>query len=463
METKYFITLDGPSHLYNANLIKELISGNHPLLTSLFRINPVPVPNWSGHFIMAVSHLFFSAFISEKIVLVLYLILTPLFFRKTILFFAPKNRWTTYFIFPFLHNHLFYFGFINMSLGIMFMFITISYFLHKCGRKSIKHIFVLSLLLCCLYFSHIMLFMITIALLLGLSVFFTDTGKWNGKLLIRNIREFRFRLYRLLIASVPWLLLTYFYFLKIDSIEKQPRTDLGELVKWITDIRPMLTICYCDHLIIYTRILLGLFVALLFVNLYFTLKKNTENTPSGIALNINLPGPSLLFAFFTISFLFLYLLVPNAIMMSDRLILLFYIFMVCWLALLKYPRALQIVSLIILLAVHFRFLAYHTASMKEASKNVEEIEEIANFIKPDNLVLALNYSDNWLYAHSTAYIGVNKPVIVLENYEASIAWFPLRWNERQFKTEPLTHYVYSNKDLACSYFTNHPVILWFFP
>ncbi len=85
LTTKYFITLDGPSHLYNANLIKELLLGKNQLIKDLFQFNPIPVPNWSGHFIMAFFCWLFPAFIAEKLLLVIYLVFTPLFFRRIVL------------------------------------------------------------------------------------------------------------------------------------------------------------------------------------------------------------------------------------------------------------------------------------------------------------------------------------------------------------------------------------------
>lgn len=452
LSTKYFITLDGPSHLYNANLIKELLLGNHRLLNDLFSFKPVPVPNWSGHFIMAFFNLIFPAYISEKILLVSFLTLTPFFFRRIVLFFAPANKWTTYLIFPFLHNHLLYFGFFNMSLGIMFMFITISYFLSKGGKWNFKSYSGLTLLLLPVYFSHIVLFFITLAVLILSAFTFIDVRKEKDRYRICNMRECRDRILLIITAAFPWIVLAFLYFLKIDSIEKQPRTDLRALLKWIVDVRPLLTVCYCDHLIVFTRILLGLLIILIFAGAYFTFRRNTQINKEGISFQISMPAPSLIFAFFALSFLFLYLLLPNAIMISDRLILLFYIFLVTWLAMLKYPRWLQITSLVIILVVHLRFVAMHTSSMRITSKNVEKIEELAAIIPEGNMVMALNYCDHWLYSHSTGYIGANRALAVLENYETAISWFPLRWNHQRFDTNPMSNYIYSNKDLAFSYF-----------
>ncbi len=60
---RHFVTLDGPAHLYNAQLIREIWFGGHSLVNDLFRVNDFPVPNWSGHLIMALLNLLLPAYL----------------------------------------------------------------------------------------------------------------------------------------------------------------------------------------------------------------------------------------------------------------------------------------------------------------------------------------------------------------------------------------------------------------
>ena len=46
------LTLDGPSHLYNAKLFNELLTGND-LVSELYQINTELVPNYLGHLILS--------------------------------------------------------------------------------------------------------------------------------------------------------------------------------------------------------------------------------------------------------------------------------------------------------------------------------------------------------------------------------------------------------------------------
>src|SRR5690349_10125799 len=63
---RFFPTMDGPAHLYNARLIRELLGGNSALAPYVV-LNDFPVPNWLGHFILAAAGAVVPAFLAEKI------------------------------------------------------------------------------------------------------------------------------------------------------------------------------------------------------------------------------------------------------------------------------------------------------------------------------------------------------------------------------------------------------------
>jgi hypothetical protein len=68
----FIVTHDGPAHLYNACLIRELISGNN-LVAEFLTLKKFPEPNWIGHFLLADLSAIFSPRIAEKIFLAAYL------------------------------------------------------------------------------------------------------------------------------------------------------------------------------------------------------------------------------------------------------------------------------------------------------------------------------------------------------------------------------------------------------
>ena len=56
-----------------------------------------------------------------------------------------------------------------------------------------------------------------------------------------------------------------------------------------------------------------------------------------------------------------------------------------------------------------------------------EIVKAGEGIKAGSVILPVNNNPYWYLSHFSNYLGVDKPMIILENYEADNAYFPLRW------------------------------------
>jgi hypothetical protein len=125
--TRFFPSLDGASHLSNANIISQLIFHNNSLFHQFFMINPEPVPNWTAHLLITLLTLIMPAFLAEKILIALLLIGTPFAFRTLMQTLSPKNTLFSFLIFPFTHSMFFFFGFFNFCMAILFFLITLNY------------------------------------------------------------------------------------------------------------------------------------------------------------------------------------------------------------------------------------------------------------------------------------------------------------------------------------------------
>jgi hypothetical protein len=458
--TKYYTTLDGPSHLYNANLVKELISGQKDNISDLYRFNPVLVPNWTGHFIMAFFDLFFPAFLSQKLMMLIYFILTPLLFRKCLLFFEPKNRFGFYFIFPLLHNNLFYFGFFNLCLGITAMLATFSYFLYSGGKITFKQYVFLTLLLGITFFSHIIIFLLTIALLVAFSTVFLEVRKYKSNYRIEDFSGFKKRLIWIFVCAIPSVILSINYFAKIYSTGPSSQMDLAECLRWFADFRPLMAFGYGPPLLDYGRGISAIFACLIAVYIFQAIKHKQLFPSNKISFEYRNTAASMIFLVFWIVLLMLFLLLPNFILISDRLLVLSYIFLFCWLILIKFPKWIGALSLVALIILQSKIVSVYYGYAIDTRDDVPNLEEVATHIPEGNLVLVFNYSGNWLYDHASGYIGANRRLALLENYEARLEWFPVNWNSARFFTDSLAYGV-PNKDLACNFFVNEPDSLFF--
>ncbi|MBC8228731.1 hypothetical protein H8E77_04180 [bacterium] len=75
---KYFPSQDGPSHIYNAKVLKEYHQHENYKLRDVFKLNLTIFPNWTSHPVMAFLLFFFPPIVTEKILLTFGVGLLPL-------------------------------------------------------------------------------------------------------------------------------------------------------------------------------------------------------------------------------------------------------------------------------------------------------------------------------------------------------------------------------------------------
>ncbi|HRZ42844.1 MAG TPA: hypothetical protein P5228_09110 [Bacteroidales bacterium] len=447
MISRYFVTLDGPAHLYNARVILEIILGKNSEIPALFTINPLPVPNWSGHFLMVLGSAILPAWLSEKVVLLAYFILTPLFFRKLVLHLYPQNQLLTYPIILFTHNHLFYFGSFNMAIGIMLMFLTGFVFVRYLNRLNIKNALILGVLLLSVYFSHAMILMITIGFIAALALITTPRKYESGSVTFTAPNSMIRRLILIALAALPSMILLVLFFGSVDTLEPATRPDLPMLFQWIVDVRPLLALAYNDRWTFWTNLLFGSFMLIIISNLILVIRHHVVWADGKIKLTtpVNLSWVWFLCWFI---FLFLFLIVHNSIVLIDRLIIVFFLFFILWLASLRTHRVIRIAALLIVVVVHLVFTSLYWKTMPVLSKDAIAMEKASAHIPDNSLVLTLSESDNWLHQRITGYLGADRPIAVIENYEAGLEWFPVKWNQKVYDLNFLAHYGVNNIDVA---------------
>ena len=433
-----------------------MILGNHSEFSNLFKFNQYPVPNWISHFIFAISNLIFPDYIGEKIALGIYLILFPLFFRKIVLWFYPQNKMLSYFGVLLAHNHLLYFGFFNFVLALAFFLVTSFYILKLNSNNKLKYTLILSALFLVIYFSHVLVLLIGFVIAVILALSGIKIEKTDGSYVLSNWKPSFVKLKLVLIAMLPSFVLAFIYLLKVDSLENAKHLTLNQLLDWIVDIRPMLTLCMCKPWNIFTHILFGIILLLIFTNLIVFFKNNCTINNGKFSIRIPTPKISLVWFLVFFTFLILYLVVPNSNLLTERLILIVYIFLGVWLASLTYPKWIQIVFLVTLLTTHITFAVMHTKSMRSTSKQVEKMHEVTAHVEPGSLLLPFNYAHhhNWLHNHSPGYFGSDKPIVVIENYEAQLAWFPLRWKiEGPYNLDKINVWGANNRKLIENFYS----------
>jgi len=429
---KFFPTIDGPAHLYNAQLINSLLFENNTLLGNFFSLNHEPVPNWIGHFILSFFNLFLPAFVAEKVLLLFYMIGLPLSFRALIKTISPNNYVFSYFIFPFTYSFVFFLGFYNFSIALVFMLITLNFWIkHEDAFSLTKNILKLFLLIILTYFSHIFVFGILI-LIMGLYtsmkgiIKIIDNSTLKKQVLVDSFRKLRL----LLFSSFIPLVLFFFYFYSRPNSGNNIFLTHYELIDWLKNIRPIIALNVIIEEV-YTKKIFYIISSISIIALY--------NRISEIKLNPKLSFKNLIkvsdiWLFTSITILFLYFKLPvsdgSAGYVTERLGLLFFIFLIIWLSKQYLRKWFSLIMVAAVLYCHFKLNIYYSSVTKDLNKVAIECNNVSKYILPNSIVLPLNYSDNWLYGHFSNYLGIDKPLIILENYECGTGYFPLKWNEK---------------------------------
>jgi hypothetical protein len=435
---KFFPTLDGAAHLYNAQLIRSLLLENHSTLHNFFIFNQEPVPNWTGHIILSFFGSFFPAFIAEKVLLLFCLIGLPLAFRALINTIHPNNTVLSFLIFPFTYSFVFFLGFYNFSIALVLLLTTINFWIRRSeNMSSWRNLIGLFLLMVLTYFSHIFVFGILL-LIIGLNTLFQSIMLFMQRpaQLKKIVKDsLKKTLFLLLSTCIPLLLFVY-YFYSRPPTESSQFISPAELVDWLKNIRPIIAL-NVEVEQEYTRILFYLLVSItciIFVGKFLDLRRagsSADKTNRGNSSR-HVVSSTHVWMFAALMLLVLYFTLPDsdgaAGFVSVRLGLLFFLLLIVWMASQKLPKLIGWMVVVVVLYCQVNLNKYYTSAIKELNKTAVECNQASALIDANSIVLPLNYSENWLHVHFSNYLGIDQPMVILENYECGTGYFPLKWN-----------------------------------
>ena len=428
LTVKFFPSLDGASHMMNANIINQIIVLNNNLFQQFFSINPELIPNWTSHFVLALLQLVMPAFLAEKILITGLVAGLPLVFRKTVRRISPENLFPSYFIFPFTHSLFLFFGFFNFCLAVIFLLLSLDLWLkYEHAKLSVKSFLNLFLLVLLTYFSHILVFGILMLLLtIRVAAGFVRDRKISAK----NQATFAVRLKRrlLLLAAIVLLPLAFslYFFFSRPSTHETAYLPLKELLAYLGDIRPLISFDQVKESkpTIALLILLLSFPVCACVQWLF-LKRSPEEARRNhwwLALSAGV-------------LLLLYFVIPNsygtASFTSLRLLFLAFILGILWLSALELPKWFSITTAAVAVCLNLSLLLICNPVIRDYSRIAATCNKAADFIEPNSLVLPINCSDNWFTSHFLDYVAIDKPILFVYNYEAETGYFPVVWNDNR--------------------------------
>ena len=425
---KYFLTQDGPSHLYNAFVFKDLVLNHHSFYAQYFDINKVPNPNWLVTVFYALVMMILPAFMAEKLFLVCYVLLLPFSFRFLIRQINPQSGFVTLLIFPLVYNITLFLGFFNFCFSIILYFYTVGYWLKHQGVFSFRKQFVFLMLVTLTYFSHPVSFVVlclTIGTLM-LSALYQDTKNED-----KPIVFFFKRLAGLIIGLLPS---TFFFLLFFRGSGSEISFTQRYLKGYIIDQLQNYGLNYFGKI---DLVLCTAFIAILALFFIYNLFARIRYKRL-----YRLDVLYLFFALFSIMTFFSPEEIAGGSVILIRLILYSNIIAILCISVYSYSEKLKWVSAYFFFGFAVFWLGFKAWHFEKIHEQLTDLMGIEDHISEGKTLLPFVVQksnadgspldttrdiDINVFLHASMYICLEKRLVCLSDYEASQSYFPLKW------------------------------------
>lgn len=431
----YFLTGDGPCHLYNAKVLLDFFHGGEAkaFFNPWMFVNTQFEPNWFSHATMELMMgLGVEPYLAEKFLQTFYVLAFGLGLRFLIRQLNPNGVFLSTFGLLLTYHHVFQMGFYNYCCSLAIMFWATGFWLRYRNDWTTGRMLVQALGFVVLYFSHpigLVFSFLIIGSVVFAELFINLFGK-NGNTAERNIwKTFRGNALSLLLAALPVFVLFAQYIFR-RGFDPSPRNESNAAIwKELREFSALSTIMNDEKK-------WGIGVAVLFLLLAL----------GGLAVKLerkNFRWTEVLFLVFGLSLL-IYFKQPGGFsgagILPIRLQLLPYLMLLLWLASIDFPKWVQTTVLMLTVVTFAGFMRIRFPHYRMASESAEEYASAASVIPNNVSVLPMSFDHNgrhssgrevsdriWLFMHAGDYIGTKKRVVMLGNYEAASHNFPLIW------------------------------------
>lgn len=429
------LTLDGPSHLYNAKVFNEILSGNSSI-TEFYKINNEIVPNYTGHLLLSLLLWTTTPVLALKILHILYVLGLTVSFRKLVLELNPKGGLISLLIFPFVYSMMFFYGFYNFSIAVIFLFITIRYWIVNYNRKDIKFYFTLFLLFLTTYLSHSFIFVLLCSSVGVYIIVDSINNKDYWKILHLGTKAF--------LTALPAIVLSLVFILRREPTEYDYRTsaelwDRAFNLSCINKFDEGETFFFIWALIIYLAI--------------------AKISRNGSRSKVNDT-----FLYMSIFSAALYFFTPDGIgyacFLSVRMLYISILFLLIWLSQQEYSK-FSIWVVVIGLFV-FQFQRVEEMKVWSVAKNnkAKELIKVGKLIPENSIIKPIRNVKLWNYLNISSFLGVYKPQVILNNYEASYDYFPIEWKiELEEKNKIQTNNFFQTSINGKTYFIDYLAVM----
>jgi hypothetical protein len=444
---KYFPTTDGGAHVANADVLLQYSRPAGAMYRQYYELNPRPVPNSLGHFMLAVLMAVLPPLVAEKVFISAYLILLPFSVRYAARSIKRSSGWVAILAIPLSLNWIFHQGFYNFLMSVVIFFFLLGYWLRHREAMNLKRALVLGLLGLLLYAGHLLSITLACAAIFILATVFTASQAWLfHRRAILSWQRIWPGIYSRLILTFAGLmpaigLVAWFqhfgYAGKPDRMQLALRNaefwkDLAGLSVLISYRaryeRPLaccmaavfisLLLCALIHKLLrrqWRRSDLLLLVPMAFCGLYFTRGDQRSSQ----------------------------LFIPQRLVFYAYLTLLLFVAGQSYKVWMKQGAALVAFLLVIAMtAVHWPVYREYNVQLEEFLKTAEKVDEQSTMLpiifapRGEPRIVDAGGLRSQAFYSAAGYAAVNRHAVDLRNYEAGLDYFPVRFKAQ---TNPYKH------------------------
>ena len=405
----YLPTTDGPSHVYNAAVLRELAAGS-PAFTRIYEADLRPCPNWATHALLAGALSFVPPATAEKLVFSLIILTFLLGAWRLAGLFDRGNAVWAFLVMPLSYHALLQMGFYNYSLGAALVPLALASWWEGRARRGWKPRAATALWLLLCYFSHALPAAVALALV-GI-----------GWIALSRRRPWRDQ-WPELIAFAPAAALLCWFFVAVPS--PGGHWTWAGAFTWQLLLRVGLLFTLDVRQIAFSTALgiaFGVLIVLTFVleNVDWQ-KRRLRFLERDVALFAALFAAALHIA--------APIGVEEGLVLKMRLLLFPYLLVLPWLS----PRLPRVLLACVFAAVAVANVLFVRNAWKPTAYEIPP--RIAPFAaaRPGSTFVSLVFdraaprSPLPLLAHVASYGAMERRLVDLGNYEASLAFFPVKY------------------------------------
>jgi hypothetical protein len=433
----FFVTGDGPCHLYNSKILLDWWQHKHTdFYKPFYFLNTNFEPNWLYNLITMPLLRYFEVGMAEQLFFTIYVLGFCLGFRFLIRQINPQAVFLSHLGMLFCYHKLLMSGFLNNSMSMMLWLWAAGWWWWCRDSKSTWVLWVTAILWLVVYAAHPMGFVFTgmtvATMIAGLAIY-----EYKASGLNTAIQLGWERVQRSIVTMLPTLIL-FFEFL--FRREFKPSETTHNAVQILNDVLKVLTLTSVHNREQDLAVATGITCIVFFIGaIILRLREIQWKFSDGLLIFVLLTWYIVLFPPSSFS---------GGLEVALRMILLPYFAMLCWSATANFPVWAKLIASTTALVIAVGLTAARVPVHKRASDYASEVFSAKDHIKEPATILTLNYdwagltpdnqpiaNRNWLFNHVDCYIGAAKTAVISDNYEANYFYFPViaRWQTNMYQ------------------------------